>query len=254
MSGHGMKPPGKARRVWGIITLVVGVLPVLIGAGLFAANVKDARITKFNDPYADVAWHNLKSDVLFPDKVSDVHSRYENPGWVRQGIAQPAKCDEALSGKLLQQATDGGCKTVLRATYVDNGGESVATVSLIVLRNTAASQQLSDQYPDPNSDEPASPDVTPYPVAKTPASEWSKRSALVGSVSGVVAGTTPTPYVMALSMGSVDTQRDWGHLPEPWAFTQKHETQQYGRLADAVATISAAHIGEVIRWGEPKDA
>ncbi|MFD8565955.1 hypothetical protein [Streptomyces sp. NPDC059639] len=249
--GFGTKPPGKARRIWGIVILVVGVLPLLAGAAVFAANVKDGRITQFNDAYAPKAWHNLRSDVLFPDKLSDVGSRLENPGWVRQGIAKPAQCDEVLSGKLRQQATDGGCKTVLRATYVDNGGEAAATVSLIVLRDSAAAKELSDQYVDVA--ETAGPTVKPYPVPKTEASSWSKSNALAGYITQMSAGTSPTPYVLALSTGPLDPERSWGQLPAPWKFAQESEVRAYERLTGTMARIAGGHINEVIRWGVPTD-
>ncbi|MCX4829798.1 hypothetical protein OG746_13765 [Streptomyces sp. NBC_01016] len=253
--GPAAKPPGKAQRVWGIIVLVVGVLPLLIGAGLLAANIKDARITKFNDAFAPKAWHNLESDKLFPDTMSELGTVYDNPGWVRQGIAQAAKCDEVLSGKLLQQATAGGCKTVLRATYVDQGGEAAATVSLIVLGNSAAATELADQYSETDTEtELNPPGVTPYPVPKTLASGWSKRNVVANSFAPLSAGTSQTPYVMAFSVGSVDAQRSWGRLPQPWTRTQSDETEAYKRMATNFASISGYHVNQVIDGKADDDA
>ncbi|MFI7607360.1 hypothetical protein ACIBTV_19755 [Micromonospora sp. NPDC049366] len=237
------KRVGRARRVVGLLMVVLGVCPALAGVGVIVKAYSNHRIQIKNDAFMAVAWHNLRTDEIFPNQVDLADG---GAPWTRQGIAEETSCDKAFRAdfaKLLAARTT--CTTALRATYVDVGGATAATIGVAVVgtyqeaRDVTSGEFAAQERPGPL--------VFPVAVKNTPAARWSKELAWAGGAVpvGLDVGPTPPHYVAAITVGPTDP-RDYGALPDQWAPSARGERLAYVDLARALIPAYSAHLYEVM--------
>ncbi|WP_406044566.1 hypothetical protein OG799_08835 [Micromonospora sp. NBC_00898] len=216
--------------MFGTLAVVLGVVPLLLAGALTFAAVKNHRIQVSNDAFAAVAWHNLRSDEVFPDFLQDTSlARQQPPGWSRQGMAKASDCSQALAEELAKAAVAQGCTTALQATYVDIGGEMAATVALCVVGSYQQAGAVVAQF-----DVASAPGPMVYPVAVpgTAAAGWNKKLAYAGGTHAVGLSTNSPPYFVAITVGPLDARRQYGRLPGDWAISGRGERKVYQGVAD----------------------
>ncbi|MEV4497419.1 hypothetical protein AB0J84_17175 [Micromonospora arborensis] len=219
---------GRKRRILGTLTIVFGVLPLLAAGGLAFAAVKNHRIQTGNDAFIPAAWHNLRTDEIFPDLLREPSTGGQQaPGWVRQGIVKDSDCKKALMPRLASVAVENGCTTVLRATYVDAGGEAAATVALCVLGSNDQARTIERSGLSVVADHPG-PMVVPVAVPKTAAAGW--RTSL-GYGGGTMSPTLFGPYLAAITVGPTDPDRRYANLPGEWKSSGQPESLVYQSLS-----------------------
>lgn len=205
------------RTVIGSILGFFGVLALLGGGALAAHAYSNSQQTIANPEYGEAIWSDEATDRIFPDTLGGRDGRLgdlTNPKyayWRRLGISPETSCGKGLTAKTLASAQKLGCKSVLRATYIDPTGDTVATVALVVLPGDESKKQELAQAYEGMENEGA---VAPYAVPSTPAASWKKigrnGSALI-SVYG-----DHLPYAVAVTTGAVNG-RLAGNLPREWA-------------------------------------
>jgi hypothetical protein len=197
----------------GMMLISLGAV-LLLGAGATVAKAyinTQQQVT--NDAFLPVAWHNMPADQFFPDHFGVVG---DTPAWARQGIDEASECDgRGVEPRLADAMNNYGCTAFVRATYVDTTETLVATVAVIVLGTPDDAQLLFEEF-DPGADHPGHL-VRAYPVANTPAAEWSDEGRGGVAIGTVDSFTDDLPYVVSVAVGYVDG-RSVGVLPEPWTF------------------------------------
>ncbi|GIG92279.1 hypothetical protein [Plantactinospora endophytica] len=214
--------------MFGVLAAVLGVLPLLAAGGLVFSAVKNHRIQTGNDAFIPAAWHNLRTDEIFPDLLRDpAAGAGQSTGWLRQGIAEQSGCKEALVERLAEVAVAQGCTAVLRATYVDAGGEAAATIALCVLGSNDQALAIERSGFSVVADRPG-PMVVPVAVPKTAAAGWRTK---LGYGGGTDSPTLFGPYLAAITVGPTDPDRRYGDLPAGWTATEEQELRIYQTLA-----------------------
>ncbi|MEV4757795.1 hypothetical protein AB0J86_22140 [Micromonospora sp. NPDC049559] len=200
---------GRGRRVVGILLMVLGICPVLAGGGVVAQAISNSRVQIANDDFKPLAWHNLPADKVFPD-----HFGMFEGTWSRQGIDPVATCDKApVSADLAEAVNQHGCRSVLRATYVDESGTLVTTIGILVLGSNADTKPLIERF-RPGAGYKGQP-LRAYPVPGTPAAGWKDANRAGYDIVGYDLDLYEQPYVILATMGYADG-RKVAKLPEPW--------------------------------------
>jgi hypothetical protein len=144
-------PPGRLRRsTRSIVTIavlaVLGTAAVVGGAVPVVADLTreptDGEVRAAGEKEIGVRWRVLKASAIFPARLDHRVRRkgepdraVEPPAWtaVRAGIAPETSCAKAFDAPFARILDRHGCRTVLRATYVDGSGTLVTTLGLAVL-------------------------------------------------------------------------------------------------------------------------
>ncbi|NGN65052.1 hypothetical protein G5C51_14245 [Streptomyces sp. A7024] len=250
----GGRAPGRKARIWGVVLIVLGVFPILGALAVIAAAVNNAQRTETNPEFAAKAWHNLRSDKIFPAHLKDTSIIQANTGWTRQGILRKGfSCDENLGGPFKKQAESAGCKQVLAATYTDDTGKYAATVALVVTRSNKASQSLAAEFDEAvnarRTTDPVKPPIRPIAVPNTPAAQW---RAFGGAVTAITTVDENAPYAVAVTAGHTDLKRKFGYLPGTWADQGPDEVRLFPKMADELASIFSRTFPRVMEGEETK--
>ncbi|MER7442570.1 hypothetical protein [Micromonospora avicenniae] len=215
--------------VLGMLAAAFGVVPLLLAGVATFVVIKNHRIQTGNDAFAAVAWHNLRTDEVFPDFLNDPYQVGEQPpGWSRQGMAEQKDCQGVLADKLTEAVIAQGCVSVLRATYVHIGGDMVATVALSVVGSYQQATEIAEEFSSENA-----PMVVPLAVPGTAAAGWNRKLAYAGRARSVGLDTNSPPYVAAVTVGPLDA-RQYGKLPGEWAISGRAEQKLFQGVADEV--------------------
>lgn len=248
-SGSPPKPKRRARTVFGVALIVFGVLPLLGAAFAVYRNFTNARQQNSNDAFIPKAWHNLKSDQLFPDRLTHSTAYGRNEMWARQGIAHGTSCKEAFPEGFVNNVMAGRCKVVLRATYTDLGGKMAATFGLVVAGSPHQAGEIVSQINQDQSekiDTVHMPTVRPFPVPGTAAAEWSDGMG-IGGASSKVFMVPESPYAVTVTVGPTDPARSVGHLPEPWGLMAHREKRPYLGIAQSLVSIYAGEVQRTVQ-------
>jgi hypothetical protein len=88
-------------------------------------------------------WQRLPAGKIFPARIAYTDAENVRTSARLVGIARPASCRSAFDGAALAKLGS-GCRTVLRATYLDASGTLVATAGVAVMPSPpAASSALA---------------------------------------------------------------------------------------------------------------
>ncbi|MEU7763769.1 hypothetical protein AB0B25_01390 [Nocardia sp. NPDC049190] len=236
----------KGGKISGIILIVLGVFPLLLSCAILVNGSINARQVTTNDAFAAVAWHNLTSDEIFPDYLTDRYTHDTLQGWSRQGIATETSCAEAFRQDFSDVLDDAGCKTALRATYVDISGTVALTLGVAVVSSYDEAYAVNQEF---NWSAGPGPLVNPVAVANTPAASWNKNLAMVGGAELVGLSTTSPPYLAAISVGPVDDSRTWTSLPDQWSYAAK---SQQGIFRNVSSQVLGAYCRSTLLRGDVK--
>jgi hypothetical protein len=130
-----------------IALIVIGVLALAGGAtGLTLELTRPATTSEAQAAAtAEVAsrWQRLPAGQIFPRRLSYLDSADISVHLTRSGIARPAGCAQALDPSVAQEMIRNGCRTMLRASYVDSTGTMVATVGIAVFPGSIAAARAA---------------------------------------------------------------------------------------------------------------
>ncbi|MGW2327724.1 hypothetical protein ACWC5C_18390 [Streptomyces sp. NPDC001700] len=253
------QPPAPPRKSTGRTCLtaflgITGALGMLAGGALTAHAYSNASQDIANhSEYGASMWRNEPADKLFPDTLapkensqsaSDDRKRAQ---WHRIGISEQTGCDDGLSGATAAEAEKLGCKAVLRATYVDPTGNTVATAALIVLpESDTVKDEMSTFFDTEKEKDNPGPGVKAYAVPGTIAAQWSDAR------SNGSAGTSVTemyvPYALMASTGAVDGRKA-GELPGEWGkYSSDAEQDRAPWRGAATGLVDAlnTHLGDLL--------
>lgn len=135
---------GLAAMITGGVTIAQMLTRKPTGSEIEAAGVKELASR----------WQGLKAGEIFPAEIAlEDGWEYElkdseraRPKALLVGIAPPAACGTALDPKAAEAIAAHGCRTVLRATYVDESGTRLATLGIVVLRDADAAAGADADY------------------------------------------------------------------------------------------------------------
>ncbi|GAA4230104.1 hypothetical protein FHR32_001712 [Streptosporangium album] len=134
------------------IILAIGASDVLAGAaGLFRETAARPLTSAEQARYIkdDIAgrWHTWSTDLVFPVELQYIGLGRTQQYARRVGLAPEVSCRsgvDAPTGSVLAQY---GCRTLLRASYVDQSSTFVITVGIAVLRDEEARIAATAQLP-----------------------------------------------------------------------------------------------------------
>ena len=140
------KPPRRKLRATIAILLVLLGLCGIIGGGValyleFTRSATPAEVSAAGSAELASRWTRLTAGQLFPASVGYATSDGLQSTASRVGIAPAASCAAALDPSVAAILRRLGCRTVLRATYLDPSGTLVATVAVAVMSSPRAAQQ-----------------------------------------------------------------------------------------------------------------
>ncbi|AZQ37789.1 hypothetical protein EJ357_33600 [Streptomyces cyaneochromogenes] len=241
------KPKGRARKVVGVLLLVFCVLPLLGTALTVYKTIKSAKEQNSNDEFIPKAWHNLRSDEIFPARIATDSTVGGAKIWARQGIAKESSCKEAFPADFADNVMESSCKLVLRATYTDLGGDMAATIGLVVAKSSGTAKVIDAKISKEQSEgvgEARLPTVLPFAVPGTQTADWGEKAGIGGASAQVF--LPDSPYTVTTTTGPTDPARSVGQLPEPWGFVGYEERYPYRDVAKALATIYASDLRRTV--------
>lgn len=241
------KPKGGVRKFFGILLCLFAVLP-LLGASLTVYKaLQNAQDRNSNDAFVPKAWHNLRSDEIFPDQLVHKAAGGDIQLWARQGISKGTSCTEAFPAGYADSVMADSCKRVLRATYIDPGGDMAATIGLVVANSPAQATEIESEINEDQSEglrETRFSTVRPFAVSGTAVAGWSDDMA-IGGASGSIF-IPDSPYTVAVTVGPTDSARTVGQLPDPWDFLGYQEKYPYRDVAKTLADSYARDLRKTV--------
>jgi hypothetical protein len=233
---------------------IVGVLGLLGGGALTAhAYSNHSQNIANHSEYGASMWRNEPADKLFPDVLAprenaqSVSADRGRAQWHRIGISEKTGCEDGLSGATASEAEKLGCEAVLRATYVDPTGNTVATVALIVLpEGDSVKNEMSTFFDGEKEKSDPGPGVKAYAVPGTIAARWSDARSN-GSAGASVTGMY-VPYALMASAGAVDGRKA-GRLPGEWGrYSSDAEQDRAPWRGAATGLVDAlnTHLGDLL--------
>lgn len=162
MSETSESPPvgRRPRRLLAAVLAALGLAAVIGGGTAIAADVTRKPTAQERDKAGEkeiaTRWRRLKTAEIFPETLrSGLGSQsfsYERnfpepplnppPHSTRAGISRPASCAEALDREVADVLGKLGCRTVLRATYVDESGTLATTLGIAVMPTADAAARV----------------------------------------------------------------------------------------------------------------
>ncbi|WP_257232453.1 hypothetical protein [Streptomyces sp. Rer75] len=256
-------PPARAQKSTGRSCLaaflgITGALAMLGGGALTAhAYSNHSQNIPNRTEYGASMWRNEPADKLFPDFVAPRQGTGQartpdrkRAQWHRIGISEKTGCDDGLSGATATQAEKLGCKAVLRATYVDPTGNTVATVALIVLpKSDSVKTEMSTFFDAEKEKDNPGPGVKAYAVPGTIAAKWS--DARANGSAGQSVTDLYLPYALMASAGSVDGRKA-GELPGEWgkySIDAKQDRAPWRGAADGLVDALNVHYLDLLTEG-----
>ncbi|WP_435240374.1 hypothetical protein [Streptomyces cucumeris] len=252
------RPPGAqkggGRTCLGVGLGIVGAL-ALIGGGALTAHAysNHGQTTSNRSEYGPAMWRNEPVATLLPETLAyreNVQSKSTDRNraqWHRLGISAKTGCDEGLRGATATEAGKLGCKAVLRATYVDPTGNTVATAAVVVFPEGDTAKTAMNTFFDGESEKrDPSAGVTAYPVPGTLAARWSDDRS--NGSAGKSVTEMSLPYAVVTSAGAVDGRKA-GPLPGEWGGSDidaKEDRSPWRGAADNLADAIDQHLGALV--------
>jgi hypothetical protein len=194
------RPKRRARRLVAVGVLVAAGLASAGAGGVLRSHELGRPATRSEIAAAGAAelasrWQRVPAGTIFPAEITSSGADSLGADSARLvGIAPAASCSSALDPQLSAMLAKYGCRTVLRATYLDPSGTIAVTIGIAVLRSPrAASQADSSLSLLPSS---ASVQVADFPGTIASGFTNAQRAAFAYGVSG--------PYLFFLAGGNTD--------------------------------------------------
>ncbi|WEB40106.1 hypothetical protein MOV08_13005 [Streptomyces yunnanensis] len=229
----------------------VGALALLAGGALTVHTYQNYNQSMSNSTgFGPTMWRNEPIDKLFPEALGfkpNARSDSTDPKraqWHRLGISEKTGCDEGLNSALVTEVKKLGCRGVLRATYVDPTGNTLATVALIAFPKDTKSEPMHGFFSDREGKASSEDLVQAYPVPGTLAANWS--DAQRNGSAGDSSNTLYIPYAFAASAGAVDGRKA-GHLPGQWGkYDGNQDRRPWTGAAQSLIRTLETHLGELL--------
>lgn len=250
--GVPLPPPKSSGTGLGCLAAVLGVFGVLgmLGGGFLVSHAysNHSQVISNGGEYGPTMWRNEPADAFFPEVLAPVNSATENDPkratWHRLGISEDTKCEDGLNKVTAAAVRDLDCEAVLRATYVDPTGNTVGTVSVIVLPEGGSAQMTEFFEKDADKLDPEV-GAKPYAVPGTVAAKWSG----VRSNGGAGMELGGMPYVLVASTGAVDGRKA-GELPGEWgshSWSAGDDRAPWRGAAKALCDDMEVHLMNLLR-------
>lgn len=251
-SGAPLQLPKKSGTGLGCLAAVLGVFGVLgmLGGGFLVSHAysNHSQVISNGGEYGPTMWRNEPADAFFPEVLAPVNSVTENDPkratWHRLGISQDTGCEDGLNKVTAAAVKDLDCEAVLRATYVDPTGNTMGTVSVIVLPEGESAQMTEFLEKDADKLDPEV-GAKPYAVPGTVAAKWSGARSNGGA--GLNVGGMP--YVLVASTGAVDGRKA-GELPGEWgshSWSAGDDKAPWRGAAKALCDDMEVHLMNLLR-------
>ncbi|GIH69334.1 hypothetical protein [Sphaerimonospora thailandensis] len=134
------------------VVLAVAAMNVLLGS-VGVINERRSRPLTEDERARYVAqdvarrWHAWPIGMVFPEELPYTALGRARQDARRVGVAPEAPCTAALDSQVTSVLGRYGCRTVLRATYVDQTATFVVTVGIAVLRDEEAGRRAAAELP-----------------------------------------------------------------------------------------------------------
>jgi hypothetical protein len=134
------------------VVLVVAATNVLLGSLGLLRETRSRPLTEAERAEyvrQDVArrWHSWPATMIFPDQLEYLGLGRTQRVARRVGIAPESSCRAGLDSPVAGVLEEYGCRTLLRATYVDQSATYAITVGVAVLRDEEARIAASTKLP-----------------------------------------------------------------------------------------------------------
>jgi hypothetical protein len=132
--------PGHRRRQWGVTAAVAVLAVACLVAGIAAATRAHAELTRKPTAAESSAaaalgvasrWTREPAGQLFPAALPYYSELFNRESARRAGISPASSCAAALDAAVAETARRDGCRTVLRASYLDQLGGVVFTIGVL---------------------------------------------------------------------------------------------------------------------------
>jgi len=240
-SRHARIGPGRWVAIVALSFLGLLCLLATIGQARLAISDRPELTSAQLDIPSDNVWEARPAGVIFPATIDATMSGVQ---WDRVGIFAPSTCDAALAPTYQGPA----CRTVLRATYVDQGRSMAATIAIIVTPGQA-SQFFQEFSQDQSSPNPALA-VRVSAVPGTAAATW-RDAEVIGLATQIPlnkgADDVTDNYSFVIETGSLDG-RTAGSLPAPWAHQpggDMRDRDGWQAPADVLSDVFSAHLSAI---------
>ncbi|WP_311721551.1 hypothetical protein [Streptomyces lonegramiae] len=233
---------------------VVGALAVL-GGGLLTnhAYSNHSRSISNRDAYGPSMWRNETVETLFPAALAPrVNTKVTSTdpsraAWHRVGISDSTDCTDGLNNVTTAAVKKLDCEAVLRATYVDPTGNTVATVALVVLPEGQSAKTQMTAFFEKDEDK-LDPEVgaKAYGVPGTIAEDWNDERSNGGA--GITVPDGSLPYVLIASAGAVDGRKA-GRLPGEWgshSWDAGDDRAPWRGAAKAICDDMSLHLSDLL--------
>lgn len=138
-------PPPRRRRGRLIAVVVLVILGVACAAGGAVTLVREltrsatkAEIAAAQAEEIATRWERLPAGKIFPARISYQNEEGVTTSATLVGIAPQASCQAALAPAAYSQIRALGCRTMLRATYLDASGTLATTVGIAAMPSPRA--------------------------------------------------------------------------------------------------------------------
>lgn len=145
----------RLRRIFLLLmgtALAIAAVNVLVGTVGLLQEVRSRPLTraeqvKYVQEEVAARWHTWPATRVFPEEVEYVGLGQSAQFAHRVGIAREVSCQAGLDAPVAATLAEYGCRTLLRATYVDQTATFVITVGVAVLRDEEARLQAAAKLP-----------------------------------------------------------------------------------------------------------
>jgi len=228
---------------------VLAVLFLLIGLAL----VRSARLNRPQLTQAQLqlpaasSWEARPARQLFPATLATE----AGVTWDRVGISPPASCAAALASSYASGSSP--CRTVLRATYVDQARSMAATVAIVVAPPSSGDAiGLYTAFSQAAANYPATPmPVQVTPVPGTAAATWQDAERIGLAAGGLISARNNVAeyyYALIVETGSLNG-RPARSLPGPWGSQpggDQHDRDGWQAPADALDQYLTSYLKGVL--------
>ncbi|MCP2336477.1 hypothetical protein [Actinomadura rupiterrae] len=174
----GPPPPatvlGLRARQWMLVAAALGCVFALVGTLALVTAYTSLTRGPTNAELqvaarAEVArrWQTWTAERIFPPRIAYEVRRGRTEYAARTGIAPESDCTAAVDPPVAAVLTRGGCRIVLRATYVDQIEGVAVTIGVAVLPDATTADRIWRQLPSDQDGEPVKNGVRAVPFPGT---------------------------------------------------------------------------------------
>ncbi|MFC4905817.1 hypothetical protein [Actinomadura gamaensis] len=196
---------GLRARQWMLVAVALGCVYALVGGIALVSAYTSLTRSPTNAELqsaarAEVArrWRAWPAERIFPEHIAYEVRRGRTEYAVRAGIAPEGDCNAAVDPPVAAVLTRSGCRTVLRATYVDQIQGVAVTVGIAVFPDVNTAERVLHQTPTDQDGTPVKNSVRAVPFPGTAAAKFTD------PVRQDATADRGGPYLVLTSSGETD--------------------------------------------------